>query len=298
MSVLAGIRGRATGVLLSLALVLGLLVVGDLGRLDDVLDGDGLPLVLAAVALYLGNGLLKAARWAVLLRGAGVRATFARVYRAFLVGMAVNNLLPTGLAGEPVRLTRLEGRITPEGVAATTADRALDAAALAVAAAAGIPLLAGLDPDAVPAVAVAAALCSVAVAVVATWIWRRGRLAALARRPAAGAGAVALTLAIQANDPVRLVLLATGYGVHLGLWRAVAIVAMATLAGAVTIVGGGAGMAVTIGALMAAAGAPAESAAALGLVFVATSTWLSLPLGALAALGGRRVPQTTEARWT
>ena len=94
-------------------------------------------------------------------------------------------------------------------------------------------------------------------------------------------------------------LLATGYGIDLGLWRSIAIVAMATLAGVVTIVGGGAGMAVTIGALLAAAGAPAESAAALGLVFVATSTWLSFPLGALAALAGRRTPRTTEAaRWT
>ena len=167
-----------------------------------------------------------------------------------------------------------------------------------MAAAAGIPLLAGLDPDAVPTVAAAAALCALAVAAAAAWIWRRGRLAALARRPAAGAGAVALTLVIQVNDPVRLVLLATGYGIDLGFWRAVAIVAMATLAGAVTIVGGGAGMAVTVGALLAAAGAPAESAAALGLVFVATSTWLSFPLGALAALGRPPYPTPTEARWT
>jgi hypothetical protein len=56
-------------------------------------------------------------------------------------------------------------------------------------------------------------------------------------------------------------------------------------------------MAVAVGALLAAAGAPPESAAALGLVFVATSTWLSFPLGALAALAGRRPSRSKEAQW-
>lgn len=298
MSVAAGVRGRLVGAMLSLGLLSGLLVVGDLGRLGDALGGDGLPAVLAAVALYIGNGVLKATRWMLLLRASEVRATPVRVYRAFLVGMAFNNLLPTGLAGEPVRLARLEGRVTPGGIAATAADRALDAAVLAVAGVAGIPLLAGLDPDAVPAIAAAAAVGAAGAAGVSAWIWRRGRLASLARRPATGAGALALTLVIQVNDPVRLMILATHQGLALGFWRAVAIVAIATIAGGLTIVGGGAGMAVTIGALMAAAGAPAESAAALGLVFVATSTWLSLPLGALAALGRRNAPHPTEARWT
>jgi uncharacterized membrane protein YbhN (UPF0104 family) len=294
-----GLAGRTAGALLSAALILGLFVVaGDIGRLADVLDGHGLPLVLSAVALYVGNGMLKAARWAMLLRAAGVRTPFLRAYPAFLAGMAVNNLLPTGLAGEPVRLARLDGGISPAGIAATTADRALDATLLTVATVAGIPLLAGLDPDAVPMVAAGAALCALAVGLAAAWIWRRGRLAALVRRPAAGVGALLLTVAIQANDPLRLVLLASGYGVDLGFWRSVAIVAMATIVGAVTIIGGGAGVAVTVGALAAAAGAPAESAAALGLVFVATSTWLSFPLGALAALVGRRTPRPTEARWT
>jgi uncharacterized membrane protein YbhN (UPF0104 family) len=298
MSVALRLRGRAVGALLSAGLIVGLLVTTDLGRLGDALDGRALPLVLLAVALYLANGGLKALRWWLLLRAADVRAGAAHAYGAFLVGMAVNNLLPAGVAGEPVRLARLEGRITAPGVAATTADRSLDAAALAVAAAAGIPLLAGLDPDAVPTVAVAAALCAVAVVAVACWIWRRGWLATLARRPGVGLGALLLTVVVQANDPVRLVLLAAAYDTDLGFWRAVGIVAVATMAGALTIVGGGAGMAVTVGALLAAAGAPAASAAALGLVFVATSTWLSFPLGALAAVAGRRTHRPAEARWT
>lgn len=298
MTALAGAAGRTAAAALALALAAGLFLVADLRDLGGALDGDGLPLVLAAVGLYVGNGLLKAARWAILLRAAGVAAPPGRVYGAFLVGMAVNNLLPTGLAGEPVRLVRLEGRMTPAGVAATTADRTLDVAALAIAAAAGIPLMAGLDPSSVPTIAAAAGLCAAAVAAAAAWIWRRRRLAALARRPAAAGGAILLTIAIQANDPLRLVLLAAAHGVDLGMWRALAIVAAATVASAATIVGGGAGMAVAIGALVAAAGAPAEAAAALGLVFVATSTWLSFPLGALAALAGRRTTRRMETRWT
>ncbi|MGD9696353.1 MAG: lysylphosphatidylglycerol synthase transmembrane domain-containing protein [Thermoleophilia bacterium] len=289
---------RLVAVLLSAAMIGGLVWVSDWDALGRALRGGGPGLVLVAAGLYLANGVLKAYRWWLLLGAAGVRESPLRAYRAFLTGMAVNNLLPTGFAGEPVRLARLESRITPDGIAATAADRALDVLALAVAAAVGIPLLAGLDPDTVPAVAAAAGLSLAAVVAAGGWIWRRGRLASLARSPGASAGAVLLTVLIQVNDPVRLMLLAAAYDLDLGFWRSVGIVAISTVGGTVAMLGGGAGMALSVGALLAAAGSPAESAAAVGLVFVATSVWLSFPLGALATLVGRRVPRAAEARWT
>jgi uncharacterized membrane protein YbhN (UPF0104 family) len=88
------------------------------------------------------------------------------------------------------------------------------------------------------------------------------------------------------------------YGIDAGFWRALGIVAVATAAGMLTIVGAGAGLAATAAALLVAGGAPAADAAAVGLVFVATSTWISFPLGAAAVWAGRRDPRPTEARWT
>jgi hypothetical protein len=264
---------------LSLALAAGLFLVADLGDLGGALDGDGLPLVLAAVGLYLANGLLKAARWAILLRAAGVVASPGRIYGAFLVGMAVNNLLPTGLAGEPVRLARLEGRMSSAGIAATTADRTLDRRRLSRSRPpAGIPLMAGLDPASVPTIA-----------------GRRGTVRGRGRgppRPGSGGGG-AWRLWPEGPPPREersssrsrsrpttrcdsccwrpLRAWTSGCGGRWRSWpRRRSRAPRRSWAG-------GAGMAVAIGALVAAAGAPAEAAAALGLVFVATSTWLRFP---------------------
>jgi len=108
---------------------------------------------------------------------------------------------------------------------------------------------------------------------------------------------VALTIPIQANDAIRLVLIAGVYGIDLSSPRALAIVALGTIAGSLAALGGGAGLAVTVGALLGASGASPTAAVATSLVFVATSTWLSYPLGALAGLVRTR-PARTEERWT
>ena len=146
-----------------------------------------------------------------------------------------------------------------------------------------------------------AVLCVLALALLAigALVWRRWDLAALARRPNHALGALALTLPIQANDAVRLVLIAGVYGIDLGLVRALAIVALGTIAGLVTILGGGAGLAVSLGALLGASGAGPTAAVATSLVFVATSTWLSYALGALAGIVRPRLAHRhTEERWT
>jgi uncharacterized membrane protein YbhN (UPF0104 family) len=292
-------RARWAAALASLAILVGMVLTADPSAALEAVEGRELAPIALAVALYLANGVAKALRWWVLLRAAGVRRRFGEAYRAFLVGMAFNNLLPTGLAGEPVRIVRLEGRVTPAAAGATTADRMLDAAALAVAAGAGIPVLAGADRGAVvPTVAALVAL-ALAVAGAAALAWRRWELRAVARRPAAVLTAVAMTLPIQANDAVRLVLIAGVYGVELGSLRALAIVALGTVASLLTVLGGGAGLAVTVGALLGASGAGPTAAVATSLVFVATSTWLSYPLGALAGLVRTRPsPARTEETWT
>lgn len=256
-----------------------------------------------AIVLYLLNGLLKAFRWWLLLRAVDVRVSYLRAYGAFLVGMSINNLLPSGLAGEPVRLLHLEGKITKSSAGAVTADRVLDAAFLAAAAAAGIPLLAGKNPDAVVPTIAGVCVIALAIVVIAGLVWRRWGVDTLARRPGTGLSATVLTIPIQLNDAVRLMLIAAAYEVQISLWRALVIVAIGTLAQLIAILGGGAGIALTVSALIGifASGADPQTSVAIGLVFVATSTWLSYPLGALAALvraNSRRRPEDTwSSRW-
>ncbi|MCU0307087.1 MAG: flippase-like domain-containing protein [Thermoleophilia bacterium] len=298
MTALLALRGRALAGGLSLALVAALVLAGDPGRLAEALRGRGLGVVTLVAALYLANSAAKALRWRILLGAAGVRAPFGAAYRAHLVGMSVNNLLPAGVAGEPVRLARLQGRVTRPGLAATGADRALDLVVIAAVAAGAVPLLAGIDPDLVGPLMALAAATGLVLLGLAALAWRRLGLGALARRPGPAIAAALLTVPIQANDAVRLMLVASLYGIDAGFWRALGIVAVATAAGMLTIVGAGAGLAATAAALLVAGGAPAADAAAVGLVFVATSTWISFPLGAAAVWAGRRDPRPTEARWT
>jgi glycosyltransferase 2 family protein len=294
-----GARGRLLAAGLSIVLIAALVVTADPAAVARELDGDAIWVVALVCALYLGNTVLKAVRWLILLRAAGVRARWWEAYRAFLVGMAVNNLLPTGVAGEPVRVLHLQGRITAPAAGATTADRLLDAVVIMAIALVGIPLLAGVEPGAVLPVGLGIAGFTAALTVLVVLVWRRWRLQWLLARPDRSGLAAGLTLPIQLNDGWRLLLLAEIYGVHLGLWKALAVVALATVAGLVAVLGGGAGLAITTGALLGALGVPAPDAAAISLLFVATSTWLSFPLGAAAALApATRTSGEVSAQWT
>lgn len=290
--------GQAILAAISLALIVGLILVTDLESLGTALERGALAAIGIAIALYLVNTVLKTFRWWILLRAAGVKPTFGRAYSSFLVGMAVNNLLPTGLAGEPVRLLGVEGKISSKGAGSVTADRALDAVFIIAVAAAGVPLLVGVNPDAVAPTIAAVGVVALVLLLLVALVWKRWGLDTLAKTPATGAGAAALTLPIQANDAIRLTILAAAYGVDLSVWRALVIVAIGTLAGIIAVLGGGAGIALTVSAMLGAVGADPETAVAIGLVFVATSTWLSYPLGALAALWRAQARRPAEERWT
>jgi len=294
----SGRVGQAVLAIVSIGLFVGLILVTDLESLGTALERGALTAVAIAVLMYVVNGVLKAFRWWLLLRAAGVKAGFGRAYSAFLVGMAVNNLLPTGVAGEPVRLLSVEGKISAPAAGAATADRTLDAVVLAAIAAAGIPLLAGVNPEAVAPTIAAVVVVALIVLMLVGLVWRRWGLDTLARTPATGSAAAALTIPIQANDAIRLTIIAAAYGVEVSGWRALVIVAIGTLAGIIAVLGGGAGIALTVSAMLGAVGADPETAVAIGLVFVATSTWLSYPMGALAAMWRAQSRRRAEERWT
>jgi uncharacterized membrane protein YbhN (UPF0104 family) len=282
---------------LAVVLLAAAAFTADLDGLGVAVEGRALGPIAAVSALYLGNGALKTLRWWLLLRAAGRHASFQAAYGAFLTGMAVNNLLPSGLGGEPVRVLRLDGRVSRTGLAVAGADRILDLAVLGPAALLAVPLFAGARPGLVGPVVAIVAVAFLVVAVSAPVLWRLVGARALAAGPSRSLVPALLTIPIQLNDPVRLVILAALYDIDLGLWRALAIVAAATLGGSLVALGGGAGLVIGTGALLTASGAPTAQAAACALVFVATSTWLSFPLGAAAAVLGRSNRRHGEGQW-
>lgn len=94
-------------VLISLGL-LGLLLwqVGagnTLARLREM----NLPDFFAALGLYLLGVVLRAWRWQGLLAALGLRARLARLTELYFVGTFFNNMLPTGVGGDVVRVYEL-----------------------------------------------------------------------------------------------------------------------------------------------------------------------------------------------
>lgn len=293
-------RSRWAALGLTLVFIGALVATANLGTdVRRTFEGDAIWLLAAVIALYVGKNVVRALRWWLLLREMGVAVSPWATYRASLMGMAVSNLLPTGFAGDPVRLLALEGRVSPGATGALTADRIFDMLILVAMAGLGIPTLAGFDPQAVGPLAIGLVIVVLAVAGVGALVWRRWNLGALARRPLTLVMALGLSVLIQANDGIRLLLIADIYGVDLGMFEAIGIVAIGALAGLFSIVGAGAGVGVAVGTLLAASGASPGAAAAMSLVFVATSLWLSYPLGALAAwLPATARPPDEERSWS
>lgn len=88
-------------------------------------------IVLAAVAHFIVF-LLGGIRWWLLLRPVGLRLPFRRVMPSYLLGVLFNNLLPTSVGGDVVRVVHLKiaGVDAQALVSATIVDRIIGLAAL------------------------------------------------------------------------------------------------------------------------------------------------------------------------
>jgi len=108
-------------VVISVILILSMILITDPEAIwEDLVDTD-FSIILCVVGLYLLNGVVKAARWQVLLRSFGSEVPFKRLYMFLLIGLMVNNTTPGRVGGEPVRayLLRLEDE-TPMGQGLST----------------------------------------------------------------------------------------------------------------------------------------------------------------------------------
>lgn len=116
------------GVVISLACSVLFLWSVDWSALGDALGGVKLLLVLGASVLLLGEFVLRAVRWKVLLRPVAPDARIRDLFVATVIGAAANTLLPlrAGEIAKPVVASRKTGAALAPVVATSVMERVYD----------------------------------------------------------------------------------------------------------------------------------------------------------------------------
>ncbi len=144
--------GTILRVAVSAALIFWILRKAPLGEVLDAFRSADLRYVLLAVSLSPLGYLTSVSRWRLLLRSQGGDATFWFLARSFVVGIFFNNLLPSTIGGDTIRVydTSRSGVGRAAAVAIVLVDRFIGLLALLLFAGAGL-LLSGHLTDRVPA---------------------------------------------------------------------------------------------------------------------------------------------------
>ena len=117
--------------IVSVLVLLGMLYFVGIDEVIAALKMADLNLIALAIGAQVFTYFLYTWRWKILNKIAGIDASFKKLLPMVLVGLAVNNITPSGRGGgEPVRAYLLfrdtEGSTFDETFAAVVADRALD----------------------------------------------------------------------------------------------------------------------------------------------------------------------------
>ncbi len=98
------------------------------GALGEILEQIKLPWVLAAAVILLGEFVIRAMRWKVLLRPLGTAVRLSDLFAAQVIGAAVNIFLPlrAGEIAKPVVATRRTGHPLAAVVATAVMERVYD----------------------------------------------------------------------------------------------------------------------------------------------------------------------------
>jgi uncharacterized protein (TIRG00374 family) len=255
-----------------------------------------LPLVLGAV---LANYVLRFAKWEYYLRCLDVPVSRRQSLLVFLAGFTMS--ITPGKLGELLKafLVRdLVGTELSRTASVVMAERLTDVAGLVLLSALGATVLphGGLFLGAVTA-ALGIALVALRTRWLAEWVHRAllrgGRLARLAEplrlflgagRTLLAPGALALTVALSVVswfcECLAFYLVLHGLGLDTPLRGATFLYAFASLAGAVSMLPGGLGVAEgSLAGLLVALGAPLPEAAAATLLIRAATLWFAVALG-------------------
>lgn len=314
---------------LAVLVLVALVLQADPSEVTEHLREADLMILAGVVVLYLINTLTKIIRWYVLLSRKGETLPFGKVSLYFLIGLAINNATPGRVTGEPVRAYLVKtGTDYPmgRGMASIFVEKTIDTIVTLTFAVVGILLLIGiLNEEASDALLLSAGIVAIfmmtLIAFIAfpgvprrlfRWLFKRfgsdgdservdrwedkmdGFLGTfeegtreIARNPYQTAAATGLTAVIWFNEALRLwlIFLALGYNASFELM----MVATALASFAALLIPLGAGSSTAIAAICTMAGIDGTLSTTAGLVFVMTSIWISIPLGAGAmAISGVR----------
>jgi len=126
----------------SIALLAFVLTRTNIGKLWDVVKGANILLLILGVGVVVLALAVSAYKWQRLLTVQKVHVPLSRLFVYYLVGLFFNNLLPTNIGGDVVRVADVAKRTgkTSEAAASVIAERLLAALALALTAAVGLAL--------------------------------------------------------------------------------------------------------------------------------------------------------------
>jgi uncharacterized protein (TIRG00374 family) len=94
----------AVKLLVSAALIFVVVRGADVGRILDTMTAADTPLLLLAFAMFFVGYALTATRWRLLLGAQGIETRTGFLVKSFMVAMFFNNLLPTTVGGDAVRV--------------------------------------------------------------------------------------------------------------------------------------------------------------------------------------------------
>lgn len=303
----------AAKIIVSFALLGFLFLNYDSAEVRQLLVGIDGGALLAALLLSSTAVGLAALRWFVVLRVLGTQARALDVLRLTYVGVFFNQLLPSSIGGDVVRVWQLSaaGEKLATAVLSVLLDRVLALVALALMMVGGMPWLFGVVAS--PSVrlslvgAAIAIFCGLAlllamrdVLVIVRRVlpWLANALAELSEsaralflKPGSGAAGLLLSLLIHAVLCAIVFTLAQGLGYELGATTTLFLVPPVIFASVIPISIGGWG--VREGAMVVAlgfAGLPAEASLAISILLGLTLAAASLPGGVMwLATGGERV---------
>jgi uncharacterized protein (TIRG00374 family) len=287
-----------------------------LGKIQDA----DLGIIAMVVGLYLVNTMAKIVRWYALVSSNGHSVPFGRLALYFLIGLSLNNSTPGRIAGEPARAYLLKtGTDYPmgRGMASIFLEKTIDTIVTISLALVGILLLINvLSSTATTSLLLSVGMVALFMGGLITlvafpqgprrvsaWVFakmnRRGgseRVASLEAlvdgflgnfekgtrdiahdRPKAMA-AIGLSIVIWLNEALRLwlIFLALGFNVSAELM----LVATTLSSFAALLIPLGAGNSAAIAVICGVAGIDADLATTASIVFIMTSIWISVPLGA------------------
>lgn len=293
------------GALLVTLVYVGLAFLADVRDLTNALRQLDSRALLLATTLVISGYALRALRWRLYLHRVGAFAPAGREALGFAAGFTMG--MASGKVGQVVKAYYLQlatGVPYAVSIPATFAERMADLSSVVLLLLVGLALAPGVDlraPAAILALVLLFTLVMRSQGAMRALLRPARRVAWVARheesflagherlrahlRPRDLAAPAFVGLAAYLLEAVALQALVAGFGVPLGLGTCIVILALADLAGVVSLLPGGLGAAEAgFLVLLTLQGLPFATATATTILFRLCTLWLGVTLGAIAAL--------------